>query len=67
MIPSARFPARRTAVLIIGGFYAFTCWAFVVAIGPDQVAEVAQRTLDGDANMLLDTTETPWAGSAGTS
>lgn len=37
-------------------FYALTCWAFVVAIGPDQVAEVAQRTLDGEANMLLDTT-----------
>lgn len=48
--------ATYAAVLIIGGFYALTCWAFVVAIGPDQVAEVAQRTLDGDANMLLDTT-----------
>ena len=49
--------ATYAAVLIIGGFYALTCWAFVVAIGPDQVAEVAQRTLDGDANMLLDTTD----------
>ncbi|ULN36656.1 APC family permease [Mycolicibacterium smegmatis] len=48
--------ATYAAVLIIGGFYALTCWAFVVAIGPDQVAEVAQRTLDGEANMLLDTT-----------
>lgn len=48
--------ATYTAVLLIGGFYAFTCWAFVVAIGPDTIAEVAQRTLDGDANMLLDTT-----------
>lgn len=34
-----------------------TCWAFVVALGPDQVAAVAQRTLAGDGNMLLDTTE----------
>jgi amino acid transporter len=48
--------ATYAAVLLIGGFYAVTCWAFVVAIGPDQVAEVAQRTLDGEANMLLDTT-----------
>lgn len=48
--------ATYAAVLIIGGFYAFTCWAFVVAIGPDFVAEAAQRTLDGEANMLLDTT-----------
>ncbi|WP_413332243.1 APC family permease [Brevibacterium sp. GP-SGM9] len=58
----ARSPERTVpratyiAVLIIGGFYAFTCWAFVVAIGPDSIAEVAQRTLDGEANMLLDTT-----------
>lgn len=49
--------ATYAAVLIIGGFYALTCWAFVVAIGPDQVAAVAQRTLDGEANMLLDTTD----------
>ena len=48
--------ATYIAVLIIGGFYAFTCWAFVVAIGPDSIAEIAQRTLDGEANMLLDTT-----------
>lgn len=59
----ARDPARTipratyAAVLIIGGFYALTCWAFVVAIGPDQVTEVAQRTLDGEGNMLLDTTD----------
>jgi amino acid transporter len=59
----ARDPARTipratyAAVLIIGGFYALTAWAFVVAIGPDQVAAVAQQTLDGEANMLLDTTD----------
>lgn len=58
----ARNPARTipratyVSVLIIGGFYALTCWLFVVAIGPDQVTEVAQRTLDGEGNMLLDTT-----------
>jgi amino acid transporter len=49
--------ATYAAVLIIGGFYAVTCWAFVVALGPDQVADVAQRTLDGEGNMLLDTTD----------
>jgi amino acid transporter len=49
--------ATYAAVLIIGGFYALTCWAFVVAIGPDQVVEVAQRTLDGEGNLLLDTTD----------
>ncbi len=58
----ARMPERTVpratyiSVLIIGGFYAFTCWAFVVAIGPDAVVEVAQRTLAGEGNMLLDTT-----------
>ena len=31
-------------------------WAFVVALGPDQVTGVAQRTLAGEGNMLLDTT-----------
>lgn len=49
--------ATYAAVLIIGGFYALTCWCFVVAIGPDQVAATAQQTLDGNANMLLDTTD----------
>ena len=48
--------ATYAAVLIIGAFYAITVWAFVVALGPDQVSAVAQQTLDGDANMLLDTT-----------
>ncbi|MGO2141109.1 MAG: APC family permease [Leucobacter sp.] len=48
--------ATYISVLIIGGFYAFTCWAFVVAIGPDSVLDVAQRTLAGEGNMLLDTT-----------
>lgn len=49
--------ATYAAVLIIGGFYALTCWAFVVAIGPDHVSSVAQRTLDGNGNMLLDTAD----------
>ncbi|MEW5808899.1 MAG: APC family permease [Actinomycetota bacterium] len=48
--------ATYAAVIIIGAFYAITVWAFVVALGPDQVTGVAQRTLDGEGNMLLDTT-----------
>lgn len=48
--------ATYAAVVIIGAFYAITVWAFVVAIGPDHVTDVAQRTLAGDGNMLLDTT-----------
>lgn len=48
--------ATYAAVIIIGAFYAITVWAFVVAVGPDQVATVAQKTLAGEGNMLLDTT-----------
>ncbi len=48
--------ATYLAVIIIGGFYALTCWAFVLATGTDQTKAVAQQTLDGNANMLLDTT-----------
>ena len=48
--------ATYAAVIIIGAFYAITVWAFVVAIGPDQVTAVAQQTLAGEGNMLLDTT-----------
>ncbi|MGY4712192.1 APC family permease [Mycolicibacterium sp. CBM1] len=48
--------ATYAAVIIIGAFYAITVWAFVVAIGPDQVTAVAEKTLAGDGNMLLDTT-----------
>lgn len=54
--------ATYAAVLIIGAFYTVTCWAFVVALGPDQVAAVAERTLAGDGNMLLDTTEASLGG-----
>jgi amino acid transporter len=48
--------ATYAAVIIIGAFYAITVWAFVVAVGPDQVTAVAQKTLAGEGNMLLDTT-----------
>lgn len=49
--------ATYAAVILIGAFYTLTVWAFVVAIGPDLVAATAQQTLDGEGNMLLDTTD----------
>lgn len=47
--------ATYDAVILIGAFYAITVSAFVVAIGPDQVSDVAQKTLAGEGNILLDT------------
>lgn len=49
--------ATYLSVIIIGVFYTFSVWALVVANGADSVATIAQRTLDGDANLLLDTAE----------
>ena len=49
--------ATYLAVIIIGAFYAVSCWALVTGIGADTVVSVAQATLAGDGNMLLDTTE----------
>ncbi|MGO2061434.1 APC family permease [Leucobacter sp. UCMA 4100] len=51
-IPRATF----LAVGIIGTFYTISVWVLVVASGPSQVQAVAQETLFGDKNMLLDTT-----------
>ena len=56
--------ATYLAVLIIGGFYALTCWAFVIANGSHQVKAIAQQTLAGKGNILLDTTAT-YLGAAG--
>jgi amino acid transporter len=49
--------ATYLAVLIIGGFYALSCWALVLAAGTGNVVDVANATLSGDGNMLLDTTK----------
>jgi amino acid transporter len=51
-------------VLIIGGFYAFSCWALVLAAGTGDVVGVAEATLAGEGNMLLDTTK-EYLGTAG--
>ncbi|WP_449279349.1 APC family permease [Leucobacter sp. GX0328] len=47
--------ATYLAVAIIGVFYTLSVWVLVVAAGPSSVAEVAQETLFGTKNMLLDT------------
>ena len=49
--------ATYLAVLIIGGFYALSCWALVLAAGVGDVVDVANATLAGESNMLLDTTQ----------
>lgn len=57
----ARDPARTIpratylAVAIIGVFYTLSVWVLVVASGASSVTEVAQQTLFGSKNMLLDT------------
>lgn len=47
--------ATYLAVVIIGVFYALSCWALVTAAGAAGAVDVAQRTLDGEGNMMLDT------------
>ncbi|MGW5447810.1 APC family permease [Streptomyces asiaticus] len=49
--------ATYLAVLIIGGFYTLSCWALVLAAGTDDAPAVAQKTLDGQGNMLMDTAQ----------
>jgi len=54
--PSRTIPrATYLAVGIIGVFYTISVWVLVVAAGPGSVVEVAQQTLFGSKNMLLDT------------
>ena len=48
--------ATYLAVIIIGVFYTLSCWALVLASGTTSVVEVANATLAGEGNMLLDTT-----------
>lgn len=55
--PSRTIPrATYISVLLIGVFYAVTCWMFVVADGTQGVVTNADRTLAGEGNMLLETT-----------
>ena len=58
----ARDPARTIpratylAVIIIGVFYAVSCWALITGAGTDGAVALAKATLAGDANMLMDLT-----------
>jgi amino acid transporter len=47
--------ATYIAVLIIGIFYAISCWAIVEAWGPSTVVDTARTALANGDNMLLDT------------
>jgi amino acid transporter len=48
--------ATYLAVIIIGAFYALSCWALVTGVGAGNAVAVAQQTLAGEGNLLLDTT-----------
>ena len=47
--------ATYIAVIIIGVFYAISCWALITGVGANNAVAVAQQTLAGDGNLLLDT------------
>lgn len=47
--------ATYLSVTVIGVFYGLSCWALVTAAGAADAVPVAQRTLDGEGNMMLDT------------
>lgn len=46
--------ATYWAVLIIGVFYTFSTWAMVIGAGNVNVVNVANQTLHGSGNMILD-------------
>ncbi|KQR20042.1 amino acid transporter [Agreia sp. Leaf335] len=47
--------ATYIAVIVIGVFYAVSCWALITGVGAGNAVAVAQKTLDGEGNLLLDT------------
>jgi amino acid transporter len=47
--------ATYLAVIIIGVFYAVSCWALITGVGAGNSVAVAQQTLAGEGNFLLDT------------
>lgn len=47
--------ATYGAVLIIGFFYAFSCWCVIEAWGPGSVTAIARTYLDNGGNMVLET------------
>ncbi|MCU1635843.1 MAG: family permease [Cryobacterium sp.] len=55
--------ATYAAVIIIGVFYAVSCWALVTGAGSANAVDVAQKTLAGEGNMMLDAAS-QYVGSA---
>lgn len=53
--PTRTIPiATYTAVAIIGLFYMVSSWALVTGAGASKAGEVAMKTVDGNANMMID-------------
>jgi amino acid transporter len=50
--------ATYLAVIIIGVFYALSCWALITGVGASNAVATAQQTLAGEGNFLLDTATT---------
>ncbi|UVS79180.1 APC family permease [Actinokineospora sp. UTMC 2448] len=50
--------ATYLAVLIIGVFYAVSCWSLIEGIGASRAGEVANEALSSGGNMLLDSAGT---------
>ncbi|MDR3006268.1 MAG: APC family permease [Acidovorax sp.] len=56
--PARTIPrATYWSVLLLGSFYAVACWALVIAQGTDHIKEVANDTLAGKGNLLLDSAQ----------
>jgi amino acid transporter len=49
--------ATYLAVVIIGVFYALSCWAIITGVGAEHAVAVADKTLAGTGNMMLDTAQ----------
>ncbi|MHC5797509.1 APC family permease [Lacisediminihabitans sp. FW035] len=49
--------ATYLAVIIIGVFYALSCWAIIIGVGADHAVPLAQKTLAGEGNLMLDTAQ----------
>lgn len=46
--------ATYLSVLIIGGFYTFSSWVLIIGMGASNAVAVANQTLHGSGNMILD-------------
>lgn len=49
--------ATYWAVIIIGVFYSISVWALVVGNGANEARGIAEQTLNGNSNMIMDTAQ----------